>query len=121
MEHYGIRGTGLKWFTSYLTNRSQFVEMNGMSSELRQVTCGVPQGSCLGPLLFLIYINDLPNSSNLLKFHLFADDTRIYYECKSLKKLESTINKELKSDVPINNYGVFDMSSTFYPGTRKPH
>ena len=54
MEHYGIRGAGLKWFTSYLTNRSQFVEINSMSSELRQVTCGVPLGSWLSPLLFLI-------------------------------------------------------------------
>ena len=66
-----------------------------MSSTLKKITCGVHQGSCLGPLLFLIYINDLPNSSKL-KFHLFADDTHIYHESSSLKKLELDMNRELK-------------------------
>ena len=96
LKHYGIRGSGLKWFKSYLENRWQYVEINGMSSTLKKLTSGVPQGSCLGPLLFLIYINDLPNSSKLMKFHLFADDTHIYHESSSLKKLELDMNKELK-------------------------
>ena len=95
LEHCGVRGSGLKWFQSYLSNRWQYVEINGVSSTLKKLTCGVPQGSCLGPLLFLIYINDLPNSSKL-KFHLFADDTHIYHESSSLKKLETEMNKELK-------------------------
>ena len=77
MEHYGIRETGLNWFTSYLSNRKQFVSVNGHSSSLCEVSCGVPQGSVLGPLLFLIYINDLPNSSKFFSFFLFADDTNI--------------------------------------------
>ena len=95
LEHYGIRGNMLKWFQSYLSHRKQYVSVNGQSSELLAITCGVPQGSVLGPLLFLIYINDLPNISKVLNFYLFADDTNIYYESDSLQELEKVINKEL--------------------------
>ena len=95
LEHYGIRENTLDWFQSYLSDRKQFVDINGKPSELLGTTCGVPQGSVLGPLLFLIYINDLPNISTILNFYLFADDTNIYYESSSLDKLESTINREL--------------------------
>ena len=70
--------------------------MQWEKSELGMITCGVPQGSVLGPLLFLIYINDLPNISSNLKFYLFADDTNIFYENCSLEVLERTVNKELK-------------------------
>ena len=96
MEHYGIRRMALQWFKSYLTDRKQYVYLNGHASALKEISCGIPQGSVLGPLQFLIYINDLPNISEIFKFHLFADDTNIYYEADNLKKLERIINKELK-------------------------
>ena len=95
LEHYGIRGTALSWFKSYLNDRKQFVSVNGISSLTSGITCGVPQGSVLGPLLFLIYINDLPNSSKILTFFLFADDTNIYFESEDLTRLTKKFNKEL--------------------------
>ena len=95
LEHYGIRGDMLHWFQSYLSNHKQYVSFNGHSSALLEINCGVPQGSVLGPLLFLLYINDFPNVSKVLNFYLFADDTNIYYESAFLQDLEKTINKEL--------------------------
>ena len=80
LEHYGIRGVALDWFCSYLSNRKQYVSVNGHISETLQIRCGVLQGSVLGPLLFLIYINDLPSVRKCLTFYLFADDTNIYFE-----------------------------------------
>ena len=95
LDHYGIRGSILNWIKSYLTNRKQYADINGESSKIKEISCGVPQGSVLGPLLFLLYINDLPNISKVLDFYLFADDTNIYYESNSLQDLEKKINKEL--------------------------
>ena len=97
LEHYGIRGIALQWFQSYLHNRKQFVSVNGHSSRLSNITCGVPLGSVLGPLLFLIYINDLPSTSKSLSFFLFADDTNIYFESNSTDRLIKVINGELKT------------------------
>ena len=79
-NYNGIRGTAYKWLESYLENRKQYVSINGINSECNDVICGVPQGSILGPKLFILYINDLCNSSLLLKFVLFADDTNPFFK-----------------------------------------
>ena len=78
LHYYGISGIALKWFRSCLTHRSQYVELNYTSSDQKLIETGVPQGSILDPLLFLIYMNDIPNVSNVCKFILFADDTGIF-------------------------------------------
>ena len=86
----------LNGFRSYLSDRKQYVSVNGSNPNLLSITCGVPQGSVLGPLLFLVYINDLPNASKKLTFYLFADDTNIYCESKYLSNLTKVVNKELR-------------------------
>ena len=78
LEHYGIRGIALQWFKNYLLNRYQIVKFKNSQSEKKMIKCGVPQGSVLGPLLFLLYVNDIFKSSEKLSFILFADDTNIF-------------------------------------------
>ena len=95
MFKYGVSGTPFTWYSSYLSGRKQYVKIGNVESSLKPITCGVPQGSTLGPLLFLLYVNDLPNSSCRLKFRIFADDTNILYSSKNIKDLESTINEVL--------------------------
>lgn len=95
LEHYGIRGKALEWFISYLHNRYQQVICNGTLSKLRLIEIGVPQGSILGPLLFLLYINDLPNSSSILHYILFADDSNVFISHSSYNVLFHLANTEL--------------------------
>ena len=68
MYHYGIRGTPHQWFTDYLSNRKQYVSVDNIVSDMTLVKCGIPQGSILGPLLFILFINDIINASKLANF-----------------------------------------------------
>ncbi|KAL5253023.1 hypothetical protein ACHWQZ_G015697 [Mnemiopsis leidyi] len=97
LDHYGIRGIAKEWFESYLTNRNQFVSINGNCSESKQIEYGVPQGSILGPLLFVIYINDLPGICNLAKFILYADDANIIVTGSSMEKISRRVNQLISS------------------------
>ena len=96
LYHYGVRGIAHNWFESYLDNRSQYVYVNNVKSDSLSVTCGVPQGSILGPLLFLLYINDLNAISKLLTLIMFADDTNIFINGNKLDDITSLLNTELE-------------------------
>ena len=94
LSHYGIRGMALDWIRSYLYLRKQCVYINSITSSLMTIDCGVPQGSILEPLLFIIYINDIVKSSTILSFSLFADDTSLVASHKNLTCLKSIVNTE---------------------------
>jgi len=96
LEHYGIRGLAHTWFKNYLSDRQQFTSVNGLDSGVSAVTCGIPQGSILGPLLFLLYINDLVNATSTGSMILFADDTNIIYEDRNLSELIQIVNSDLE-------------------------
>ena len=107
MEIYGIGGTTLKWFENYLTNRKQYIQISNIKkTNLKDVACGAPQGSILGPLLFLIYVNGLQYASNLLDPIMFADETNLFSAKENIKTLFDilTLNyKKLVSGLyPIN-------------------
>ena len=82
--HYGIRLAN-KWFDSYLENRKQLVEVNGICSDTKIIELGVPQGSILGPLLFSIYVNDLNRSLTFGNFIMYADDTNVFLKINAMK------------------------------------
>ena len=93
---YGVRGIAHDWFCSYLSNRSQSVNYNDNESDLKTIKCGVPQGSMLGPLLFLIYINDLPSVFKYFMPILFTDDTNLFCTGPNLHDIVCQINQEIK-------------------------
>ena len=95
LDHYGVRGVANRWFKSYLMNRKQFVTINGSNSNLENMQFGVPQGSVLGPLLFLIYINDLHTAITYSVTRHFADDTNLLIINKSPKQLKKRLNIDL--------------------------
>ena len=97
LQMYGVDQNGIKFFESYLSNRSQRCCVNGELSEAVKSTCGIPQGSNLGPLIFLIYINDLPNCLETATPRMFADNTNITIAAKSIPELQLIINSELKN------------------------
>ena len=95
MNLYGIQGIALDWFRSYLTNRTQQCLVNGSLSRICSLKCGVPQGTILGPLLFLIYIIDLPNCLGACQSRMYADDTHITHADFDVNSIQLNLNRDL--------------------------
>ena len=114
LEYYGFRGKFLDLLMSFISNRKYFVSANGFTSDTKTVNIGVPQGSTLGPLLFLLYVNDMSNSSKLLNFTQFADDTTLTHSGPNLELLTNEIEKELSKvlDWLLANKLIINLSKT---------
>ena len=95
LEHYGVKNKEIRWFRSYLTNRKQCCKVNGQLSDLGLIKTGVPQGSCLGPLLFIIYVNDLHFSLRYSDVNMYADDTSLSFSSKSIPLINECVNEDL--------------------------
>ena len=95
LKTYGIQSENVKWFRSYLSNKKQFISYGDSKTEMKIVKCGVPQGSILGPLLFLIFVSDLDNSTKFLDHVLFADDTKLFCSNNDIRVLFETANHKL--------------------------
>ena len=95
LEFYGVRRLALNWFQSYLTDRKQYVLYNNVQPQTLDITCGVPQGSVLGPLLFLIYVNDITNCLTHSKLISFADDTTVFLSSRCIDDLYKNMNSDL--------------------------
>ena len=132
LEHYGIRGIANTWFKSYLSNRQQYVSIKGKASSKQSLQYSVPQGSILGPLLFVIYINDMPNITNIAKFVLYADDANIIITGDTIAEIETKFlelstklvdwvsHNELKLNTKKTNYMLFSRSRNLHLGTFVP-
>lgn len=97
LEYYGIRSTALSWFKCYLIKRIQTTNIDSSYSKYSKINYGVLQGSALGPFSFLIYVNDVYLSAPEVTFHLFADDTCIFYSNKSLEQIQTILNNALNT------------------------
>ena len=95
LKTYGIQSENLKWFRRYLSNRKQFISYDDSATETKIVKCGVPQGSILGPLLFLFFVNDLNSSTKVLDPVLFADDANLFCSDNNIRSLFETANQGL--------------------------
>ena len=96
-EQFGVSNVELKWFASYISNREQTCFVNGTMSTFKKIVCGVLQGSILGPLLFFLYINDLPDSLHDTTPCLYTDDTHIFTSAKDSEELASNLNNDLNN------------------------
>ena len=123
LEKYGVRGLVLDWFKSYLINRKQYTVISDYQSKLQTVTCGVPQGSVLGPLLFLIYVNNIQSAVSSATVKLFADDTNLFFHCKHPEELYTIANTslvQLSEWITVNYYtNIFTMFNHFNFSTIK--
>ena len=95
LEHYGIQQRGLAWFESYLHSQRQFCWVNGINSKIEKIEVGVPRGSCLAPLLFLIYINDQPHAIQNSTLSMYADDASLCYQTSDINNLNDAIDNDL--------------------------
>ena len=132
LHHYGIRGIAHTWFKSYLTDRKQYVNIDGHKSTTKQLKYSVPQGSILGPLLFIIYINDIPNIHKLAKFILYADDANIIITGANMHEIEVQFNElstalgewvnanGLSLNIRKTNYMIFTRSRNLNLNNFKP-
>ena len=96
LNYYGIKQRELLCFQPYLSNRQKFCRVNGIDSEINSISIGIPQGSCLGPLLFKVYINDLPQAVLDTNVSMCADDTSLCYQSLDINKLNDVINNDLE-------------------------
>ena len=95
LKLYGVQQRELSWFRSYLSNRKQFCRVNGVDSDIGEIEVGVPQGSCLGPLLFLVYITDLPEAVQGSSVTMYADDTSLCHQSRDLTQLNEAMESYL--------------------------
>ena len=110
LDHYGIRGISNDWFRSYLSDRSHFVSINRFNSDYKTIKCGVPPDSVLGPLLFLIFINDINTAIKHSETFHFADDICLLNIKDSVKQIDKVVNKELKFLVQWLNANIISLN-----------